>query len=82
MSRSRSWILNSAMIWLFQAYLTLVGFCFMIGVPSIFNATTGLGGDHRSYWTEIRANQHAQTWFGDKLSPDFGPNHTYRFPTK
>lgn len=60
-----------------------LNFYLTIGLPSIFNAATGLGGDHGTYWTEIRANQWAQSWFGDKLSPgEFGPNSTYRFPTK
>jgi hypothetical protein len=46
-------------------------FYLMIGVPSLFNATTGIGGVHPSYWTEIRANQWAQIWFGKNLDADF-----------
>lgn len=54
----------------------------MIGVPSLFNAGTGVGGDHGDYWTEVRANKWSEIWFGNNLSPDFGPSSDYRFPTK
>jgi hypothetical protein len=62
--------------------IPIVSFYLMIGIPSIFNAGTGIGGDHGSYWTEIRANQWAEVWFGNNLSPEFGPGSNYRFPTK
>ena len=55
-----------------------LNFYFLIGIPSLFNATTGLGGSHKYYWTEIRANQWAEIWFGKNLDPDFLKN----FPTK
>lgn len=46
-------------------------FYLMIGVPSLFNAATDIGGSHSSYWTEIRANKWAEIWFGKNLDPDF-----------
>jgi hypothetical protein len=62
--------------------IPIVSFYLMIGLPSLFNAGTGIGGDHGSYWTEVRANQWAEAWFGNNLSPDFGSGSNYRFPTK
>jgi hypothetical protein len=56
---------------------TLLSFYLTIGIPSIFNAATGLGGNHNSYWTEVRANQQAKTWFGGSYISD----EKY-FPTK
>lgn len=61
-----------------------LNFYMMIGIPSLLNTIPfvnelpGLDGSHRNYWTEIRANQWAESWFGDNLAPDF----KNRFPTK
>lgn len=54
-----------------------IGFYLMIGVPSLFNAATGIGGSHSSYWTERRANQWAEIWFGN----DYIKDSKY-YPTK
>ena len=56
----------------------ILNFYMKIGIPSFFNAATGIGGDHRSYPTEIRANKWAEIWFGNKLAPRF---NTF-YPTK
>jgi hypothetical protein len=48
-----------------------------IGLPSIFNAATGIGGPHSSFWTETRANRWAEIWFGKDYIRD-----PYIFPTK
>jgi hypothetical protein len=50
---------------------SIVNFYLGIGIPSIFNAATGIGGPHGNYWTEIRANQWAEIWFGKNLDPRF-----------
>jgi hypothetical protein len=55
----------------FPGQISAVNFYMMIGVPSLFNASTGIGGSHSSYWTETRANRWAEIWFGDKLAPNF-----------
>ena len=52
-------------------------FYLMIGVPSLFNAATGIGGSHISYWTEKRANGLAEIWFGKDYVRD-----PYVYPTK
>jgi RHS repeat-associated protein len=57
--------------------IPIVNFYIMIGIPSIINAATGLGGDHSSYWTEVRANQWAQSFFGSKYISD-----PINYPTK
>lgn len=48
-----------------------------IGIPSLFNAITGIGGPHKTYWTEIRANRMAKKYLGDQLLKGF----TQYFPT-
>ncbi len=61
----------------------IANFYLGIGLPSllntipIINQIPGLSGSHRNYWTEIRANQWAEFWFGDALDPRFKD----RFPT-
>jgi hypothetical protein len=57
----------------------ILGFYNMIGLPSLFNAATGVGGNHKNYWTETRANDWAKWYFGNSLSDEFGPGK--RFPT-
>lgn len=49
----------------------LVQFYFRIGIPSLFNAATGIGGSHKTYWTELRANRMAEKYLGDKLMKDY-----------
>ena len=51
----------------------------MIGIPSLFSATMDkIGmGDHGDSWTEVRANDWAKAWFGDRLDPAF----EYYYPT-
>ena len=62
----------------------LLGFYLKIGIPSIFNLTPILQripifeGEHRTFWTEIRANKLASIHFGDLLAEGFET----RFPTQ
>ena len=49
-----------------------------VGIASLVNELTGLGGPHSSFWTEIRANKEAVKFFGDKLQKDF----TKYYPVK
>ncbi|MBL4709506.1 MAG: hypothetical protein JKY48_13810, partial [Flavobacteriales bacterium] len=42
----------------------------VIGLPSLFNTITGIGGDHRNFWTERRANRYAKGFFGDDYIDD------------
>lgn len=64
--------------WLKSNFL---GFYLGIGIPSllntipILNKIPGLDGNHREYWTELRANQLAKTWFGDRLAENFSNYH-------
>lgn len=60
-----------------QSPSSMLNFYVAIGIPSIFNAATGFGGNHYSYWTEIRANQWAKNWFGASYISD-----EYYYPTK
>lgn len=41
-----------------------------IGIPSIFNIASGIGGDHKSFWTEARADNWAKICFGNKYLGD------------
>ncbi len=57
-------------------YLSFSGFAMIkfyifIGLPSLLNAATGIGGNHKTYRTELRANRLAEKWFGNKLSKDY-----------
>lgn len=60
----------------------LLGFYLFIGLPSLLNLTpvfrllSAFRGDHRTFWTELRANSLAAKYFGNRLAPDF---HRY-FP--
>ncbi len=54
-----------------QSPSNIFNFYIGIGLPSLLNAATGIGGDHGSYWTETRANDWATIWFGDKIAPGF-----------
>ena len=60
-----------------------LGFYLKIGLPSLLNLTPGFKnlrwfqGDHRTFWTEIRANRLAASHFGNYLAEGF----TQRFPT-
>ncbi|GMQ26575.1 hypothetical protein Aoki45_32580 [Algoriphagus sp. oki45] len=62
----------------------ILGFYLKIGLPSLFNLTPGLKhlpwfrGDHRLFWTEIRANRLASAHFGKELAEEFEK----RFPSK
>ncbi|GMQ29641.1 hypothetical protein [Algoriphagus confluentis] len=62
----------------------ILGFYLKIGLPSLFNLTPGLRhlpwfrGDHRLFWTEIRANRLASAHFGKELAEGFEK----RFPSK
>jgi hypothetical protein len=55
----------------------LLGFYVRIGVPSLLNLVWGINrlsafsGNHRRYWTEIRANRLAKAHFGNSLARDF-----------
>ena len=52
-------------------FLSLMKFYVVVGIPSIFNLITGFGGEHRSYFTEKRANKLAERWFGSNLAQGF-----------
>lgn len=62
----------------------LLGFYFLIGIPSLFNLIPVINripnfkGDHRTFWTELRANQLAKAHFGEFLSEGFERS----FPSK
>lgn len=55
----------------------LLGFYLKIGLPSLLNLMWGINkipafsGNHRRFWTEIRANRLAKNHFGDTLAEDF-----------
>jgi hypothetical protein len=49
----------------------------LIGIPSIFNGATTIGGSHLSYWTEVLANAMSSEYFGDTYS-----RNEYVYPTK
>ncbi len=55
----------------------LLGFYVLIGLPSLLNLTPGFRllspfkGDHRRFWTELRANRLAKDFFGKELAPNF-----------
>lgn len=49
----------------------LLQFYIKIGLPSLFNTITGIGGPHRIYWTEHRANKYAKAYFKDELMPGY-----------
>jgi hypothetical protein len=61
-----------------------LGFYLLIGLSSILNLTPGFRliptfkGDHRTFWTEIRANTLASEFFGKLLAKDFERH----YPTK
>lgn len=54
-----------------------LGFYLLIGLSSILNLTPGFrllpafSGDHRTFWTELRANRLARDFFGKELASDF-----------
>jgi hypothetical protein len=54
-----------------------LGFYLLIGLPSLLNLTAGFRllspfkGDHRTFWTELRANRLAKEFFGKELAPNF-----------
>lgn len=62
----------------------LLGFYLKIGLPSLLNLTPGLRhlpwfkGNHRLFWTELRANHLASAHFGKELAEGF----ERRFPSK
>ncbi len=62
----------------------LLGFYLLIGIPSLFNLIPFINrlpifkGDHRAFWTEIRANQLAKAHFGEMLAKGFDR----RFPSE
>lgn len=62
----------------------ILGFYFLIGIPSLFNLIPVINripnfkGDHRTFWTELRANQLAKAHFGEFLSEGFERS----FPSK
>jgi len=45
----------------FDSQIFGLSYIFSIGLPSFFSAVGG--GDHRSFWTETRANRHAARYF-------------------
>lgn len=55
----------------------LLGFYVLIGLPSLLNLIPGFRwfsafrGEHRTFWTELRANRLAGEYFGNQLAPDF-----------
>ncbi|HSF53929.1 MAG TPA: hypothetical protein VLA71_09270 [Algoriphagus sp.] len=55
----------------------LLGFYILIGIPSLLNLVPGFNrlpvfsGDHRTFWTEIRANRLSKSHFGRFLADDF-----------
>lgn len=49
----------------------IIQFYFRIGIPSLFNTATGIGGSHKTYWTELRANRMAKEYMGDQLIKDY-----------
>ena len=54
-----------------------LGFYLKIGLPSVLNLLPGFSllpafkGDHRRFWTEIRANVLASEFFGKSLARDY-----------
>lgn len=54
-----------------------LGFYMKIGLPSVLNLTPGFRslsafkGDHRRFWTEIRANVLASEFFGKSLARNY-----------
>ncbi|MFN4000427.1 hypothetical protein [Algoriphagus sp.] len=62
----------------------ILGFYILIGIPSLFNLIPLINqlpifkGDHRTFWTEIRANQLAKAHFGKFLAEGFERS----FPSK
>lgn len=54
-----------------------LGFYLGIGVPSLLNLIPlvnkikSFEGDHKTFWTELRANQLAKAHFGVSIAPDF-----------
>ncbi|TDQ19519.1 hypothetical protein DFQ04_1342 [Algoriphagus boseongensis] len=61
-----------------------LGFYLKIGLPSLLNLIPGFNrlpwfkGSHRVFWTEIRANRLAHTYFQNDLAEGF----SRRFPTQ
>lgn len=61
-----------------------LGFYFLVGIPSLFNLIPLINrigrfqGDHRTFWTELRANSLAKAHFGEFLAEGFERN----FPSK
>lgn len=61
-----------------------LGFYFLLGIPSLFNLIPFINriprfkGDHRTFWTELRANSLAKAYFGEFLAEGFERN----FPSK
>lgn len=51
--------------------MSLLQFYIRIGLPSLINAATGLGGKHKTFWTELRANRMAKKYLGDKLLKNY-----------
>ena len=55
----------------------VLGFYLVTGLSSLLNLTPGFRmmpafkGDHRTYWTELRANRLARDFFGASLAVDF-----------
>ena len=55
--------------------LRYIKFYVLIGIPSLLSALFKRWGNHRHYWTEVRANNLALTWFGDNLNSNFLNNY-------
>jgi TANFOR domain-containing protein len=63
---------NSGSIDLMPSGVRLFGYYTLIGLPSIFSASilNSAGGNHSNYWTEVRANKLAKSWFKDNYIAD------------
>jgi hypothetical protein len=51
--------------------IAVIKFYLYTGLPGFINAATGIGGRHRFFKTEIRANKLAIKWFNGKLAEGF-----------
>jgi hypothetical protein len=54
-----------------RRFIAAIKFYLFSGLPSLINAATGIGGRHRFFKTEIRANKLAIKWFNGKLAEGF-----------
>lgn len=54
----------------------------LVGLPSLYNEVTGVGGIHKYFYSEIRANNFAVAWFGSSLAKDFSTSYPHTIPRR